>query len=303
MSQTETWTVLRLLEWTTQFLRDRGAESPRLDAEVLLAEARGCRRIELYTAFDQVPSDDARTRFREMVRRRADGVPVAYLVGRREFYSLSFRVTPDVLIPRPETELLLIRLLDLIKARAAEDSAAAIHVADVGTGSGVLAICAATASSAAGAERKSNLQITAIDVSAAALTIAKQNAGDHKVADRITFVEGDLLAPLAAKQSLDFVVSNPPYVKESEWRELSREVRDCEPKLALVAGERGTEVIERLIPQAAERLRASGYLLTEISPMIEAHVRRLIEADSRFEPPTVLKDLAGHARMVQARRK
>lgn len=303
MSQTDTWTVLRLLEWTTQFLRDRGADSPRLDAEVLLAEARGCRRIDLYTAFDQIPPDDVRTRFRELVRRRADGVPVAYLVGRREFYSLSFRVTPDVLIPRPETELLLVRLLDLIKARAAEAPDATIHVVDVGAGSGVLAVCAAVASSASAAERKSKLQVTAIDLSPAALAIARQNASDHKVAEQITFIEGDLLAPLAAQREIDFIVSNPPYVKESEWRELAREVRDCEPKLALVSGEQGTETIAHLIPQAAERLRAKGYLLTEISPMIEADVRRLVEADGRFDAPTVLKDLAGHARVVQARRK
>jgi release factor glutamine methyltransferase len=303
MSQTETWSVLRLLEWTTQFLRDRGADSPRLDAEVLLAEARGCRRIDLYTAFDQVPPDDVRTRFRELVRRRADGVPVAYLVGRREFYSLSFRVTPDVLIPRPETELLLIRVLDLIKTRAAEAPDATIQVVDVGTGSGVLAVCVATAGAAGAAERKPRLQVTAIDISPAALAIAKQNATDHHVAERIAFVEGDLLAPLAAQQELDFVVSNPPYVKQSEWEALAREVRDCEPRLALVSGESGTEIIARLIPQAAERLRSSGYLLTEISPMIEADVRRLVEADGRFDPPTVLKDLAGHARVVQARRK
>jgi release factor glutamine methyltransferase len=303
MSQTETWTVLRLLEWTTKFLRDRGADSPRLDAEVLLAEARGCRRIDLYTAFDQVPPDDIRTRFRELVRRRADGVPVAYLVGRREFYSLSFRVTPDVLIPRPETELLLIRLLDLIKARAAEAPDATIQVVDVGTGSGVLAVCAATASTHGPEEQTPKLQITAIDLSPAALAIAQQNAADHKVADRITFIEGDLLAPLASQQELDFVVSNPPYVKQSEWETLAREVRDCEPKLALVSGEQGTETIARLIPQAAERLRSSGYLLTEISPMIEADVRRLVEEDGRFDPPTILKDLAGHARVVQARRK
>jgi release factor glutamine methyltransferase len=303
MSQAETWTVLRLLEWTTQFLRDRGADSPRLDAEVLLAEARGCRRIDLYTAFDQIPPDDVRTRFRELVRRRADGVPVAYLVGRREFYSLSFRVTPDVLIPRPETELLLIRLLDLIKARSAEAPDATIQVVDVGTGSGVLAVCASATVIAGAAEQKPKLQVTAIDLSPAALAIAKQNAADHKVAERITFIEGDLLAPLAAQQDVDFVVSNPPYVKQSEWEQLAREVRDREPKLALVSGEAGTEIIARLIPQAAERLRSSGYLLTEISPMIEADVRRLVEADGRFDPPTVLKDLAGHARVVQARRK
>ena len=115
MPQTEAWTIGRLLQWTTGYLKERGADSPRLDAEVLLAESLGCQRIELYTTFDDVPEDTARTAFRELVRRRAEGMPVAYLVGRREFYSLPFRVTPDVLIPRPETEFLVIRLLDLRK--------------------------------------------------------------------------------------------------------------------------------------------------------------------------------------------
>ena len=114
MSESEVWTVGRLLQWTTGYLKDHGADSPRLDAEVLLAEALGCRRIELYTAFDQQPDEAARTVFRGLVRRRAEGTPVAYLVGRREFYSLSFRVTPDVLIPRPETELLVVALLAII---------------------------------------------------------------------------------------------------------------------------------------------------------------------------------------------
>src|SRR5918992_1067428 len=112
MQQNEAWTLGRLLHWTADFLKKRGADSPRLDAEVLLAHARGCQRIELYTAFDEEPPEDVRVAFRELVRRRAEGTPVAYLVGRREFYSLSFRVTPDVLIPRPETELVVIALLD-----------------------------------------------------------------------------------------------------------------------------------------------------------------------------------------------
>ena len=118
----ETWTIARLLQWTTEFLKAHRAESPRLDAEVLLAHALGCRRIELYTAFDQVPSEAQRAAFRDLVRRRADGMPVAYLVGRREFYSLSFRVSPAVLIPRPETELLVVALLDLAKARGTSPS-------------------------------------------------------------------------------------------------------------------------------------------------------------------------------------
>ncbi len=296
MSQTEVWTIGRLLEWTTKFLKDRAADSPRLDAEVLLAHARGCRRIELYTAFEEVPADDVRTRFRELVRQRADGTPVAYLVGRREFYSLSFRVTPDVLIPRPETELLLVRLLDLIKDRAAASpaSAAPVRVADVGTGSGVLAICTA--------KRVAACRVTAIDISPQALSVARENAREHGVADRIDFVEGDLLAPLPAEPALDFVVSNPPYVSESEWAKLAREVQR-EPRGALVSGAQGTETIAQLIPQAATRLVSGGWLLTEISPMIEAEVHKLFQAHDAFESASTIKDLAGLARIVQARKK
>ena len=146
------------MQWTTDFLKTHGADSPRLDAEVLLAQALGCRRIELYTAFDQAPTEAQRTAFRDLVRRRAEGTPVAYLVGRREFYSLEFRVGPAVLIPRPETELLVIALLDLAKARTA---AAPPRIADVGTGSGIIAVCAA--------KHLPACRVTAIDTSPAAL--------------------------------------------------------------------------------------------------------------------------------------
>ncbi|MBI2826815.1 MAG: peptide chain release factor N(5)-glutamine methyltransferase [Planctomycetia bacterium] len=285
----------KLLGWTTQFLKERGAESPRLDAEVLLAHSRGSKRIDLYTSFAEVPPDDVRTRFRELVRRRAEGMPVAYLVGHREFYSMSFRVTPDVLIPRPETELLLVRLLDLMRAGAPAAGGAAVRVADVGTGSGVLAVCAARHFAAC--------RVTAVDISPKALAVARENAAAHGVAERVEFVEGNLLASLPAEATFDFIVSNPPYVSEGEWATLAREVRDFEPRGALVAGPRGTEVIARLISAAAERLVPGGWLLTEISPMIEADVRSLVEADARFSPAPTVKDLAGLARVVQARRK
>src|SRR5438876_5200225 len=145
----ESWTVLRLLTWTTDYLKSHGSESPRLDAEVLLAHARGCERIMLYTAFDQVVEDETRAKFRELVKRRADGVPVAYLVGRREFYSLSFRVTPDVLILRPETEFVVVAALDALRGsefrvQGSEATApkplASPLVCDVGTGSGAIAV-------------------------------------------------------------------------------------------------------------------------------------------------------------------
>jgi release factor glutamine methyltransferase len=290
MAETETWTIGRLLQWTTMYLAERGSPSARLDAEVLLADARGCRRIELYTAFDDTAAEPVRTAFRELVRRRAEGTPVAYLVGRREFYSLAFRVTPDVLIPRPETEFLVIALLDRIKQRAANGP---VEIADIGTGSGVLAVCAA--------RHVADCRVTAIDISAAALAVARTNADEHGVRDRIEFVESDLFAGVPADRRFDFVISNPPYVTTAEMEQLSPEVRRFEPRLALEAGPRGTEVIERLVPQAAERLNPGGWLLIEVSPMIEPAVVALLAADGRFTMAPTMKDLAGLPRVVQAR--
>lgn len=289
MPQTEAWTVGRLLQWTTSYLKQHGSESARLDAEVLLAHVLGCQRIQLYASFEDVPGDEPRTAFRELVRRRAEGMPVAYLVGRREFYSLSFRVTPDVLIPRPETEFLVIRLLDLAVPADCE-----WKIADIGTGSGVIAICAAKWLPAS--------RVTAIDVSPAALSVASSNAADHQVADRIEFVESDLFAAVPAERTFDFIVSNPPYVAEHEIAGVARDVREYEPRAALVAGPRGTETIARLIPQAAERLAPGGWLLMEISPQIEREVRECVAAESRLALGPTVKDLAGHARVVQARR-
>jgi release factor glutamine methyltransferase len=308
----ETWTVLRLLTWTTDYLKSHGSDSPRLDAEVLLAHARGCERIMLYTAFDEIVSDDIRGKFRELVKRRADGAPVAYLVGKREFYSLSFRVTPDVLIPRPETEFVVVAAVDALKqcpkSKVQSPMLEPISpnfgpgtldlgpatVADVGTGSGAIAVAIAKHAPA--------VRVVAIDISPAALAVAKDNAAVHQVADRIEFVEGDLLTPLAAEPRFAVIASNPPYIGESELPTLASAVRDHEPQKALIAGPTGAEIIERLIPQAAERLLAGGWLILEVSPLIAGRVVDLLGAESHFEPATVTKDLAGLARVVKARR-
>jgi release factor glutamine methyltransferase len=164
---------------------------------------------------------------------------VAYLVGHREFYSLSFRVGPAVLVPRPETELLVLTLLDLVKASGNAEP----QIADVGTGSGAIAVSVA--------KYLAQARLAAIDSSAEALAVARQNAADHGVAERIEFLQGDLLGPLAPGRELDFVASNPPYVSEAEWESLPPDVKKYEPRTALVAGPLGTEVIARLIPQAA----------------------------------------------------
>jgi release factor glutamine methyltransferase len=314
MSSAESWTIGRLLTWTTDYLKQHGSDSPRLDAEVLLATARGCKRIDLYTAFAEIADEQTRTAFRELVRRRAEGMPVAYLVGKREFFSLSFRVTPDVLIPRPETETLVVRLLDLAKEilspatehgrpnvdRAEGGSRSAlghgegeIKIADVGAGSGIIAICAA--------KHLPQAQITAIDSSAAALAVARQNAIDHGVSDRIEFVESDLLAAVQPEQKFNIIASNPPYVSHAEFATLAPSVRNFEPRQALIAGPNGTEVIERLVPQVAERLVPGGWLLMEVSPMIEPVVRELITRHGSYQLFPALKDSAGHPRIVQAK--
>lgn len=292
MPETDQWTIGRLLTWTTDYFKQNGIESPRLDAEVLLAEAHECERIELYTSFDELANERTRVAFRELVRRRAEGMPVAYLVGRREFYAMTFFVTPEVLIPRPETEFVLIALLDLVKQ--CESGAVPLQIADVGTGSGILAVAAA--------KHMPNSTLTAIDVSSSALAVAQRNAEHHQVADRIDFVEGDLLAGLPPAKKFDFIISNPPYVSEAEFDELSPEVKRYEPRGALVAGPRGTEVIQRLLPQAAEHLESGGWLIIEISPMIAESVRSLIDNAQQWQSVKLHKDLAGHERVITVQR-
>lgn len=290
MSADPPWSIGRLLTWTTEHFASRRIESARLEAEVLLAHARECKRIELYTVFDEVPPAELRDRFKSLVKRRGEGEPVAYLVGEKEFYSLPFEVTPAVLIPRPESELLVVTLTDRVKA--AGDAGRTLKIADVGTGSGILAICAA--------KYVQNANVLATDVSSEALEVAKRNAERHGVGDRTFFVEADLFPANKPAMGLDYIVSNPPYITTSELAELDSTVRDHEPTTALDGGPEGTTIIERLLPAATQQLRPGGVLLMEVSPMITPRVERLIESTEGLELRPTIKDLAGHARVVEA---
>lgn len=294
--QADAWTVLRLLEWTTSFFKKRGFDSPRLDAEVLLAEARGSSRIELYTAYNQEPSGEVREAFRELVRRRGEGTPVAYLVGHKEFYSLSFRVTEATLIPRPETEHLVIEVLDQAKAMRASGAAEGrvLRIADCGTGTGAIAVAVA--------KNLPECEVTAIDLSPEALEIANYNVDEHQVRDRVRVIQGDLLAPLPAEPAFDIICSNPPYVSQSEYDELPAEVRDHEPRGALLAGEKGTEIIARLVTEAAPRIIPGGRLIIELSPMIADAVRQIVKEHGGYGEAKFVKDLAGHRRVISAAR-
>jgi release factor glutamine methyltransferase len=284
----EEWTVRRVLDWTTAHLKQHGSETPRLDAEILLAHARRCRRIELYTRFDEALSEAERAIMRDLAKRRAKSEPVAYLVGHREFFSLDFHVTPDVLIPRPDTETLVLELLDA--ARPLDSP----RILDLGTGSGCIAVAAAV--------NLPSARVTATDLSEAALVVAHENAETHAVSDRIRFLQGDLFAPLLDGEQFDVIASNPPYIAESERETLQNDVRRYEPHQALFAGPNGTEVLFRIIDGAAARLAAWGSLLLEISPEQASAVRERIESSGHYQDIRVVKDAAGLLRVVSARR-
>ena len=287
------WTVGRLLTWTTEWLAGRGSESPRLDAEVLLAFVRGCPRIALYTAFDVPVNEEERARFRSLVKRRGEGEPVAYLVGSREFFSLSFGVSPAVLVPRPETEGLVIRVLDL--CQTAGPAGQRPRIIDVGTGSGAIVVTVA--------KRLTQAEFVATDISAEALAVARDNAKRHGVEGRIEFVECDLLADPKAAGPWDVIVSNPPYVREDEFDALPRDVRLHEPRMALVSGPTGVEVIGRLAAAAAETLVPGGWLLVEVGPSTAAAAEEVVAAQVALSLEPTLKDMAALPRIVQARRR
>ena len=279
------WTVRRIIDWTTAHLKKHGSDTPRLDSEILLAHARGCRRIELYTRFDDVLTEKERTTMRDLVRRRAASEPVAYLVGHREFFGLDFRVTSAVLIPRPDTETLVVELLDVAKSLPAP------RILDVGTGSGCIAIAAAVNNPAA--------QVTATDSSEAALSIARENAQTRQVFDRIQFLSGDLFGPVGSDR-FDIVASNPPYIADHEKETLMNDVRKYEPHSALFAGPTGLEILFRLISESSNHLVPGGTLLLEISPEQASTVVERMESTGSYSGIRVIKDLPGQARVVRA---
>jgi len=287
-NSTEVWTVARIIDWTTGYLKQHGSDTPRLDAEILLAHTRNCSRIQLYTRFDEVLTDEERTTMRELVRRRAQAEPVAYLVGHREFFGLDFQVTHDVLIPRPDTETLVVELLEL--ARPLETP----RILDLCTGSGCIAIAATVNLPAA--------TLVATDISPAALAVARENAGRHQVTDRIAFLEGDLFAPVGETELFDFVVSNPPYIPTDDLDKLDADVRLHEPRGALDGGPDGLRFVRQVIEQAPRHLRPGGWILVEIDCTQPDLALDAVNAIPGYQNARIIKDLAGRPRVVLAQR-
>jgi release factor glutamine methyltransferase len=273
-------TVIEVLKAASGHLQKHSSDSARLDAEVLLAQALGVRRLDLYLQFDRALSDDELTRYRGLVKRRADGDPVAYLVGHKEFMALDFEVTPAVLVPNPDTEVLVQRAVAI--ARQAPET---LRVADVGTGSGCIAISIA--------HYASDVEVWATDLSLEALQVAARNVIRHRVTRQVHLVHGDLLDPLDG--SFDVICANLPYV--APGTPLPAEVT-AQPAQALYAQQGGAALVLRLLEVAPARLKPGGKVLAEVDPSIVPVVAEAVRRS--FYNHTFLRDLGGRERVIEA---
>lgn len=288
----ESWTILRVLQWTAGYFGRKGIEQPRANAEVLLAHVLGTERIQLYLHFDKPLTADELARYRKAVQRRAAREPTQYITCKQEFWSLEFEVTPAVLIPRPETELLVERALDLVQT----DSTA--RILDLGTGSGAIAIALAS-------ERPS-ARILATDRSLPALEIARRNAARHAVADRILFVAMDLFSGFRSFSSglFDLIITNPPYIGDTELPGLAPEVLENEPRSALRGGgPQGLDTIRRILDHAPFSMRPEAGLLMEIGAGQAEVLEEELADHPVFELHELVKDYSGIKRVLHLRSK
>jgi len=291
----EPWTVRRMLEWCAGFFDRKAVDAPRLSAEMILAHVLGVPRIRLYTDLHRPLTEPELAATRDLVRRAADHEPIQYLTGRCSFYSMDFEVTPDVLIPRPDTETLVERALNHLKHEPVPEP----RVLDLCTGSGCVA--------AAIARHHKSARVVATDVSLPALDVARRNVARHKLDDRVTCHVGDLydaLGSVVDPRPFHLIVGNPPYVASGQIAGLDRNVRDFEPRLALDGGADGLDVHRRIVAGAADRLEPGGRLMLEIAFDQEEPATYLLRQHAEaFDDARVHRDLAGRPRVVSARRR
>lgn len=275
-------TVLEVLRRTEDFLRQRGVVSAQLDSQLLLAHALEMERLQVFMNFDRPMTDEELARTRPLVKRRSEGESIAYLFGNKEFWSLDFAVGPGVLVPRPETELLVEKALELI----GDDEE--LFIADVCAGSGCVGISIAS--------ERSSVRVYATELSHEAIPWLNKNVAAHQMQTRVAVLGGDLMEPIPANREVDIVVSNPPYIEQAEMKGL--EVARHEPHLALDGGPSGLDIYRRLVPQAASRARRA--VLMEIGHDQGEAVSALFR-EAGLEP-VVHQDLAGRDRVVAAAR-
>jgi release factor glutamine methyltransferase len=278
------------LLWGAQVLCHAGLENHRLDAEVLLRHVLNMEKEQLYVNSDAPISAGQEAMFRDLLLRRSRREPVAYITGHKEFWSLDFFVTPAVLVPRPETELLVEVALQYVTQLA---SGSPVKVLDVGAGSGAISVCLAKEQAAS--------QIFAVDISAVALDVAHVNARRHSVVDRIRFLAGDLFAPVEPlPETFDLIVSNPPYIRTGELSMLALEIREWEPTIALDGGPDGLDSYRRMIEEGHSYLTTGGSIVLEIGANMASAVADLFSRSGCYGPASVYQDYAGKDRVIAA---
>ncbi len=288
----DTWTIQKLLNWVTDYFTGKGVDAPRLSAELLLSHVLGLKRIELYTQFDKPVAKPLLDELHDLVKRAGGHEPVAYLIGKTEFYSLELNITSDCLIPRPETELLVQRAIEFLRTRDGTQ-----YVCDLCTGSGCIAVAIA--------RNVPDARVIATDISAAALDVAAQNIEKHQLAKRITLLQGDLFEPLIRPldvELFDLIVCNPPYVSAAEYEALDKNVKDYEPRIALFAGEDGLDIYRRIIEKVDQFLKPEAALMLEIGYAQGPAVKELLEQTGSFAEITIEKDFHNNDRIVTTKR-
>jgi len=289
-----TWTVRRLLEWTTPFFQRKGVDSPRLAAELLLGHVLTIPRIKLYTDYERQLDAGQLQAYRELVRRAAEEEPVAYLTGHAHFFNLEFEVTRDVLIPRPDTETLVENVIQLVRRQAGFESP---RVLDLCTGSGCIA--------AAIAHNVKDAVVIATDISPAAVSLARKNLDRLGLSQRVTVEAGDLFAPLdrmVDRQPFQLLVANPPYIPTGQIPQLDRSVREYEPLSALDGGLDGLAIHRRILAESPSRLLPGAHVFLEIAFDQADLARRITAEHPEFSDIRILKDQAGHDRVLTMRR-
>ena len=301
----EEWTILKLLQWATSFFTTHRIDSPRSTAEILLAHSLKVERIDLYLRYDQPLTTYELSDFKNLIKRRLNREPVAYIIGFKEFWSLRFAVSRDVLIPRPDTECLVEAALGIFSINQKKeknidlqpsDSSKGCRILELGTGSGAIIISLASSLSKSRAKHC----YFASDINLKALKIAMENAGYHCLDETIHFFSGDWMSPVNKnKDPFDIIVSNPPYIPKKVIKTLQPEIYQYEPRLALDGGEDGLSAIRNIILSVPQFLKRKGCLLLEIGYDQKQKVRQIADESGFYEPAFFIKDLAGHTRVVQ----
>lgn len=281
-----TWTIQSLLKWSETYLRKNGIQNPVTDAQVLLAHVLGGSRIDLFVEFDRLLNAKELSVFRVLIQRRGEHEPIQYIVGYQEFWSFTFKVERGVLIPRPETECLIEKTQELFS----NSPDRSLSVLDIGCGSGILAIGVA--------KEFPKVRVFAVDISDVALRVAKENAERHGVLDRVEFLKSDLFSEIPKGKKFDLIISNPPYIGEAQWKILDPQIRDYEPKEALVAGKEGIEIHQKILEQAIKYMCKGGAVILEIAPEQASLLNDYLTKQRIFSNIQISKDYEKRERVL-----